>query len=283
MISPKSAFLVLFSICAITSIDAQIKKLPLKKQEQLKQVKDKVKPKDNADKDKPENTTTDTTNGKQKKMLGSGAELLEESGAILNTDENSIIAIRELLMLASNKSISKLGAANGFLLDSTVKIQLPSDASKITGTLKKMGMGKMVDDAIVSINKAAESAVSASKEELTAAIKNLNASNVTEIITNKDTAATKYMRSQCMVSLTARIRPIVDASLKKSNATKYWSDIFSNYNKISKSKINPDLTDYVNSKVLDAIFLKMGIEEMSIRRNPGDGAGKVLRAILGNR
>jgi Protein of unknown function (DUF4197) len=79
-------------------------------------------------------------------------------------------------------------------------------------------------------------------------------------------ATTEYLRTQTSGKLTEAFSPIVEASLAKVNATKYYGDLVGRYNKIPfVQKANPDLKGYVTQKAMDGLFLLIAQEEQKIR------------------
>jgi hypothetical protein len=66
--------------------------------------------------------------------------------------------IKDALLQGTSKSTGALSAVNGFLGNSAVKILFPPEAQKAEKTLRKLGMGKLCDQVIVSLNRAAEDA-----------------------------------------------------------------------------------------------------------------------------
>ncbi|MEJ7677633.1 MAG: DUF4197 family protein [Segetibacter sp.] len=51
-----------------------------------------------------------------------------------------------------------------------------------------------------------------------------------------DFAATSYLKDKTTSNLSEAFRPVIEQSLAKVNATKYWSSIFSTYNQFSLQK-----------------------------------------------
>jgi len=90
-------------------------------------------------------------------------------------------------------------------------------------------------------------------------------------------AATNYLKQKTTEPLTNAFRPVIEKSLQKVNATKYWSDVFTAYNKFATNKINPDLTAYVTGKALDGIFYQVGLEEQKIRKDPVARVSEILK------
>ena len=77
--------------------------------------------------------------------------------------------------------------------------------------------------------------------------------------------------------------PSVQSSLEKVDATKYYSDLATTYNKLPTSfkKIDPDLTSFVVGKAVDALFDQVAKEEMNIRANPLARGSDILKKVFG--
>ena len=80
-------------------------------------------------------------------------------GSSSSLSSSDIVAgLKQALTLGAQKSADKLSVVNGFLGNKAVEILMPEQAQKVEKTLRSMGMGKLVDDAIASMNHAAEDA-----------------------------------------------------------------------------------------------------------------------------
>ncbi|HYK43752.1 MAG TPA: DUF4197 domain-containing protein, partial [Parafilimonas sp.] len=75
--------------------------------------------------------------------------------------------------------------------------------------------------------------------------------------------------------------PVIKQSLDKVDATKYWSQTFSVYNKFSTKRVNTDLTAYVTQKAIDGIFYQVALEEQKIRKDPAARVTDLLRSVFG--
>src|SRR5437762_3336315 len=131
-------------------------------------------------------------------------------------------------------------------------------------------MGKLVDDAILSMNRAAEEASKSAAPIFVDAVKNMSFSDALGILKGSDTAATGYLRGKTTPALTAAFRPVIEGALQKTEATKYWKTLFDAYNKLPTTfnKINPDLPAYVTEKGLGGMFFQVAQEEQKIRKDP---------------
>ena len=217
-------------------------------------------------------TTTDTT---KKQSSGLGNIL----GAGLSNDE-IVSGLKQALEVGAQNSGNKLSVLNGFFKNAAIKILLPPEAVKVESTLRNLGFGKQVDDAILSLNRAAEDAAKSAAPIFVNSIKTMSISDALNILKGSDTAATVYLKSKTTTALTEAFRPVIDSSLKKVNATKYWNTLFTTYNKFSLNKINPDLAGYVTEKALSGIFFQVGQEEKEIRKNPLARTTDLLKKVF---
>jgi len=202
------------------------------------------------------------------------------SGNQPNMDD-VIKGLKEALSIGADSSVKKLSAADGFFKNSAIKILMPPEAVKVESSLRKVGAGKLVDDAIVAMNRAAESATADVKDIFLDAIKNMTINDGMKILKGDSIEATRYLKSSTTPQLTQKIRPIVEIALKKVNATKYWSDLFNEYNRFAVKKINPDLTGFVTEKTIEGLFFSIGEEEQKIRKDPAAQVTELLKKVFG--
>ena len=205
------------------------------------------------------------------------------SGSSLSSDD-IVAGLKQALSLGAQKSADRLSVVNGFLDDKAVEILMPPQAQKVEKTLRNMGMGKLVDDAIASMNHAAEDASKSAAPIFINAIKNMTVTDGVNILKGSDTAATAYLRKSASPQLTKAYTPVIDSALQKTGATKYWKDVFDTYNKIPLvSKVNPDLSSYVTQKAIDGIFYYVAQEEIKIRKDPAAQVTDLLKKVFGGK
>jgi hypothetical protein len=190
--------------------------------------------------------------------------------------------LKEALTLGAQKSASKLSAVDGFFKDAALKILLPPEAQKITDVVSKIpGGNKLIDDAILSMNRAAEDAAKSAAPIFINAIKNMSINDAIGILKGPDTAATHYLKSNTINPLTTEFKIIIEQSLAKVNATQYWNSLMSAYNKIPfNKKINPDLSAYVTEKAISGIFTQIAVEEQKIRKDPTAQVTNTLKKVF---
>ncbi len=203
-------------------------------------------------------------------------------GGTLSTAE-----VADGLKAALNQGVTKgtglLSATDGYFANAAVKILMPPEAVKVEETLRKIGMGKQVDQAIMSMNRAAEDAAKSAAPIFLKAIKEMTIQDALGILGGKEDAATQYLRQQTSAPLTEAFRPVIDSSVNKVGATKYWNTIFTNYNRFATEKINPDLTAYVTEQALKGLFFQVAQEEINIRKNPAARGTELLQKVFGKK
>lgn len=217
-------------------------------------------------------------------LLGGAKNALNslKGGKSSLSSDDIVAGLKEALSQGTKKSTDKLSAVDGFFKDAAVKILLPPEAAKVEKTLRAAGFGKQVDEAILSLNRAAEDASKSAAPIFWDAIKGMSVQDGLGILKGADTAATAYLRKSTSVKLTAAFRPVIDSSLQKTGATKYWKAIFETYNKMPLvSKVNPDLSGYATDKALGGVFYYVAQEEKNIRANPAAQVTDLLKKVFG--
>lgn len=222
------------------------------------------------------NATTKDSSGKS--VLG---KVLNNSTGVSNISKEEIAAgLKQALEVGATKGTTQLSAVDGFFKNAALKILMPEEAKKVEQQLRSLGMGNLVDKAILSMNRAAEDAAKSAAPIFITAIKNMSIQDAVGILGGSNVAATNYLKDKTTLPLTEAFRPIVEASLQKVGATKHWNTVFSTYNKFSTSKVNTDVSAYVTEKALEGIFYQVGVEEQKIRKDPAARTTDLLKKVF---
>lgn len=193
--------------------------------------------------------------------------------------------IKEALLQGVAKAVLNLNKTDGFFGSEFYKMLLPPDAAKVESGLRGLGMGSQVDKAILAINRGAEDAIGYATPIFTDAIKEMTLTDAMNIVKGPSDAATNYFKTKTKEKLITAFTPSVKGSLDKVNATKYYTDIITSYNKLPTTfkKANPDLTSYVVGKAVDALFDQVAKEEANIRTNPVARVSDILKKVFGSK
>lgn len=200
------------------------------------------------------------------------------------TEEEAGRGVKEALNNGIGSAVSFLNKPDAFFKSELYKVLLPPDAKKMEKTLRDLGMGKMCDDAILAINRGAEDAVGFATPIFVDAIKQMTVTDALKLVTGGKNSITEFFRSKTSEKLKAAFMPVIDSSLKKTNATKYYGDAVTRYNKVPLvKKMNPDLSDYVADRTLFALFDRIAVEEANIRSNPAARTSDLLKKVFGGK
>jgi hypothetical protein len=159
----------------------------------------------------------------------------------------------------------------------------PPEARKVEKALRGIGMNKACDDFILTINRAAELAAKEAKPLFISAIKEMSVQDASNIlISDQKNAATSYFQRVTSTALAAKFKPVIQGSMDKTQATKYWSELSTAYNQIPLAgKVNTDLADYATQKAMEGLFLEIAQEELKLRENSGLRNSPLLKKVFG--
>ena len=198
------------------------------------------------------------------------------------SQEEAAQGLREALRIGAEKGVQLVSKTDGYFGNPKIKIPLPPDAQQKEQKLRNMGLNKEVDDAILSINRAAEDAGSKAKDIFVKAIQQMSVNDAIQIVKGSENAGTEYLNKQTSAALQQEFKPIIQSSLDKVGATQHYGKIVTAYNKIpGVQKLNPDLADFVTQQAIEGLFKMVAEEELNIRKNPAARASEILKKVFG--
>ncbi|MEM8799470.1 MAG: DUF4197 domain-containing protein [Pseudomonadota bacterium] len=214
---------------------------------------------------------------KLKKMLGS-----DEAAAL--TEGDVVKGLKEALKVGTDRVVSQLGTAGGFLNDDLIRIPLPATLQKVDTTLSRFGAGGLMDNLKTRMNAAAEAATPKARALFVGAVQEMTVEDAFGILNGGDTAATQYFREKTSEALGGEMRPIVSSALSDVGALKALDQITERYDQVPFApKIDTDLTGHVVGKAMDGIFYYVAEEEKKIRANPLQQSSEILKKVFGNK
>ena len=198
------------------------------------------------------------------------------------TNQEATAGLKDGLMQSASKAVGQLGATGGFLDNAKVRIPLPDSIRRVESGLRLMGMGKQADDLVVSMNRAAEMAVKEAAPVLTSAVKRMSVQDAKAILTGGDTAVTDYFRRTTSAELTQKFMPIVKQATAKVQLAEQYNQLAGQASSLGLvSKDDADINSYVTRKALDGLFLVIGEQEKSIRKDPVGSASGMASKVFG--
>jgi hypothetical protein len=198
------------------------------------------------------------------------------------TNTEAANGLKEALIQGISKGSDQASATDGFYLNKLIRIPFPPDAQRMANTLRKIGLGSQVDKFELSLNRGAEDAAKSAKPIFLNAIKSLTFTDVWNILTGQKDAATQYLKRTTTTQLTTAFMPIMEQSLNKVEATKYYTSLTTTYNKLPLvTPVQTDLNQYATGKAVDGLFTLIAQEEADIRENPVARTTSLLKKVFG--
>jgi hypothetical protein len=189
--------------------------------------------------------------------------------------------LKEALNNGITKQVSKLTVTDGFFKNEAVKILLPEELQTVDKKLRQIGMGKLADEGLKVINRAAEDAVKEATPIFVDAVKQMTFTDAKNILMGNESSATTYLQNTTSTALYTKFNPVIKNSYTKVGADKVWKEIITKYNSIPLvKKVNPDLTDYTTKKAMEGVFKMIAVEEKDIRTNLASRSSDLLRKVF---
>ncbi len=189
--------------------------------------------------------------------------------------------LKEALTQGIAKGSDVLSQVDGYFKNPEIKIPFPPDAKKVEDKLRAIGLGNDVDKFIMTLNRGAEDAAIKAKPIFVDAIKQMTIEDAWGILKGQPDAATQYLKKTTTTQLQAQFKPVIQSSLDKVNATKYYSDLVNTYNKIPFiEKVKPDLNAYATDLAIRGLFTTVANEEKNIRSNPVARTTDLLKKVF---
>jgi hypothetical protein len=240
-----------------------------------------------------------------------GLDLAGLSGVLQNKEEKeqepfsnaeAIQALKDALAEGTKSACNVLAANDGFFGDAAVKILLPPEAKSIIDNVSAIPGGQgLIDDVVLRLNRSAEKASQDAASIFLSAIQDMTIADGIAIARGSDTAATEYLKDKTYDKLIILFKPHISTALDQPlaaniSANKAWQTLTGAYNKaglipnraarlISRPEPMPevktDLAQYAAEKAIDAVFLKVSLEEKKIRAHPLDYASALIKKVFG--
>ena len=205
-------------------------------------------------------------------------------GAATNelTTAEVVNGLKEALVQGAEFSSATASKTDGYFKNPQLKIPFPPEIKKVETKLRHIGVNKPVDDFILSMNRAAEKAAAEATPIFVTAIKSMTIKDAWGILKGEQDAATQYLKRTTGDQLSTKFEPIIGNALESVNATKYYSDVTTTYNKIPfVEPVETDLTAYVNNLAIEGLFKLVAEEELKIRKDPISRTTDLLKKVFG--
>ena len=213
-------------------------------------------------------------------------QAVTEANQILSTEkpltsDEVASGLKEALINGISKGSDLTSQMDGYFKNPEIKIPFPPDAKKVEDKLRAIGLGNDVDKFIMTLNRGAEDAAKDAKPIFIDAIKSMSITDAWGILNGQSDAATQYLKKTTTAQLKTKFSPVIQNSLNKVSATKYYGDLVGTYNKIPfVEKANPDLNAYATDLAIQGLFTMIAKEEKNIRQDPLARTTDLLKKVF---
>ncbi|TNG00500.1 MAG: DUF4197 domain-containing protein [Gammaproteobacteria bacterium] len=202
--------------------------------------------------------------------------------SVLSNDE-MIAGLKQALEKGVGYAVENLGQQDGFWGNQAVRIPMPEKLETVEKALRSLGQDKYADEFVLTMNRAAESAVPLTKDILKQAVTSMSFEDAKQILKGPDDAATQYLRKVGGEQMSNKILPIVQEATSRTGVTQQYKNLFDKLGFMNQF-INPedyDIDRYVTNQTLDGIFHMIAQEEKQIRENPLARSTDLLKKVFG--
>ena len=201
------------------------------------------------------------------------------------SDSKIIAGLKEALEIGTGNAVNLTGRLDGFFKDVVIKILMPPKLRSVEKTLRTLGQSALVDEFVMSMNRAAERAAPEARRFFVGALKEMTFDDARQILFgNNDTAATDYFKGKTLLKIGASFKPIISRALADVGATRKYKEMMGGLAQLPfMKKQSLDLDDYVVGKALDGLFYLVGEEEKKIRKDPLARVTSILQEVFGRK
>lgn len=223
-----------------------------------------------------------------------GLKKTGKAGALVElTEEQMVSGLREALAKGVEHAVSQLGKTDGFFKDVAVFIPVPESLQKVERGLRVAGQGALVDDFLLTMNRAAEKAVPAAASVLADSVRSLSIAEAKSILNSTNSAATDYFRRTSETALRERFLPIVKSATETAGVTGAYKKMLGRVEGtgsgvlggLAAGLLKKDMLDvdaYVTGKAMEGLFHKIAEQEKALRENPAARGTDLLRKVFGS-
>jgi hypothetical protein len=189
--------------------------------------------------------------------------------------------LKEALAIGADKGAQQASREDGYWGNPKLRIPFPPEVQRVEQRLRQIGLGSEVDRFVLSLNRGAERAAVEAKPVFINAIKAMTIQDAWNILRGEKDAATQYLIRTTSPELKSRFQPIMSQALQEVNATRYYGDLVTTYNRIpGVQRVDPDLESYATERAIQGLFLLIAEEELNIRENPVARTTDLLRRVF---
>lgn len=199
-------------------------------------------------------------------------------------DEEIVFGLKDALSNGVGRGGAVLGRQGGFYGDSRVKLSMPPALEALEKKLRSLKYDDLVDDFVVSLNRAAEQSVVEVSFPINDAIRQMTVPEPKKLLAGPKDAATQYFQRTSEKILLAKVTPLVQTANSEAGVLAQFKILVEKGGGLNTPAGQKpfSIDEYVTQKVLDGMFLIMAEEEKRIREDPAARTTAILKKVFGS-
>ena len=199
-------------------------------------------------------------------------------------DAEIVQGLRETLAKGTKNAVLQLGKTDGFWASDKFRIPLPKTITQADTLLRAGGYGPKLDELHLSFNRAAEQAVPVAANVFSQAVSKLTLTDARAILSGPPDAATQYFKKTTGDTLAVQFKPLVAKVTANAGLVKQYEKVLASAGPFAAmAGAKMDVNQYVTTKALDSLFVRVAEEEKSIRTNPAARTSEILKKVFGSK
>jgi hypothetical protein len=203
------------------------------------------------------------------------------SGANVSGSEAGA-GLKEALAQGASSAVRALGRSDGFWGNEAVRIAMPDSLKTVEKGLRAVGKGRLADEFVQTLNRAAEAAVPETLAIIEEGIRSMSFDDALRILRGSGTEATEYLKRSGGERMQQRMLPIVKQATARTGVTRKYKEMQGGGGLTGAllSSKSFDIDRYVTTKASDGLFYMIGQEEQRIRTNPAARGTELLQKVF---
>ncbi len=205
---------------------------------------------------------------------------VQESNS-LDTD-TLVRGLKQALEVGTQRAVANVSKPDGYFSNPSIRVPLPTVVDRGSALLRKFGMGSVVDEFELSMNRAAEKAAPRATEYFLQTLKAMSIEEARTIYQGPDDAATRYFQQRTASQLEGEFKPVIKEAMEQVGVTRYYQALVhqaAQYPMVGDMAL--DLEQHVTDRALDGLFLMLAEEERLIRQDPVARSTELLKQVFG--
>ena len=199
------------------------------------------------------------------------------------SNEEVVAALKEALAQGAESAITSLGRVDGYYGNNLVRIPLPEQLAPVESTLRALKQDRYVHEFVLTMNRAAEAAVSESSAIVGDGVRNMSMADAKRILKGPDDAATQYFRRVGEARLQAKLLPVVAETTTRSGVTSAYKRLMNEAGFAAQlfGMDTVDIDRYITDQSLAGLFTMIAVEEKRIRDDPVARTTEIMEKVFG--